>query len=178
MKAFVIIIITALINLINISIYPYFSYEKGEEDYEEAVARLEEEKEVEEGRAASQVSPIVSIFQMFGKSILSKVIEGGRSADDGSPIFSVLEVITKSILSKEASSSRGSQQSDPLLSVVNMVTDVVLGNQNRRSDTNETSLVGSPRGDNGSTRKSLIFNIIIKLNYFLINHIYQPCMSH
>lgn len=90
---------------------------------------------------------------MFGKSILSKVIEGGRAADDGSPIFSVLEVLTKSILSKEGSSSRGSQQSDPLLSVVNMITDVVLGNQNRRSDNNETSLVGSPRGDNGTTRK-------------------------
>lgn len=129
-----------------------FSYEKGEEDYEEAVARLEEEKEVEEGRAATQVSPIISIFQMFGKSMLSKVIEGSRSADDGSPIFSVLEVLTKSILSKEATSSRGATQSDPLLSVVNMITDVVLGNQNRRSATNETSLVGSPRGDN-ETRK-------------------------
>lgn len=85
--------------------------------------------------------------------MISKVIEGSRSADDGSPIFSVLEVLSKSILSKEATSSRSSKESDPLLSVVNMITDVVLGNQNRRSDNNETSLVGSPRGDNGSTRK-------------------------
>lgn len=84
--------------------------------------------------------------------MISKVIEGSRAADDGSPIFSVLELLTKSILSKEATISRAATQSDPLLSVVNMITDVVLGNQNRRSDNNETSLVGSPRDDNG-TRK-------------------------
>lgn len=111
--------------------------------------------------------------------MISKVIEGSRSADDGSPIFSVLEGLTKSLLSKEATSSRGSKQSDPLLSVVNMITDVVLGNnQIRRSGTNETSLVGSPRGDN-ETRKLLLFDRIIKLYYFLINHTYtKPCMSH
>lgn len=94
---------------------------------------------------------------MFGKSMLSKVIEGSRSANDGSPIFAVLEVLTKSILSKEDESSRGSQKSDPMLSVVNMITDVVMGNQARHSDTNETSLVGSPRGDSGEIREFIIY---------------------
>lgn len=97
---------------------------------------------------------------MFGKSIITKVVEeGGRAANDGSPIFSVLEGLTKSILSKESESSRSSKQTDPMLSVVNMITDVILGNQARRSSNNETSLVGSPRGDNGTTRK-FIFDII------------------
>lgn len=103
------------------------------------------------------MSPIISVFQMFGKSMLSKVIESGRAANDGSPIFSVLDVLTKSILSKEAESSRGSPQSEPMMSVINMITDAVMGNQVRRSDTNETSLVGSPRGDNGNIRKLINF---------------------